>query len=295
MRPAGARVTALREAVRGALWGPETGRRLVFVHVGLSVLIGLRIVLGPYRRLAGQPEALFDPVPVLAFLDRMPPVGVIVALQVVGGVAALAAALRRRPRLAYALAWICFLVLTGLRGSRGKVLHNDLLLLWTSAVFLLAPVTATWRHRTPSRRYGWPVRVATVVIALIYFMAGYHKLRRSGIDWVIGRNMQYVMLWGPSVGEAQWQAMADWVGEHIWAARASAAFILGLEVTFPVALVWRRILPLFAVGSVLLHTMTWLGLGLDYWAWAGTVSLVLVDWPALIDRFRRPAIPIDPG
>ena len=96
----------LRRALDDALWGPETGARLVVVHVGLSVLIGVRIVAGSYRQLAGTPQALVDPVPFLGWLDRMPPAEVFVALQVIGGLAALAAVLRRHPRAAFALAWV---------------------------------------------------------------------------------------------------------------------------------------------------------------------------------------------
>jgi hypothetical protein len=273
------------------LWGPETGARLVVAHVGLSALIGLRIALGSYRQLAVTPPALVDPVPLLFWLDRMPSAWVFVAIQVVGVVAAVAAVLRRRPRLAFAVAWLSYLVLAGLRGSRGKVLHNDLLLLWASAPFLLAPVQAAfgdaWRDRMPRRTHGWPIRVATVIVVLVYFFAGYHKLRRSGIDWVIGDNMRYVMLWGPSVGQPAWSDLTRWVGEHIWAARASAAFILGLEVLSPAILVWRRFQPLFAVGAVFLHVMTWFVLGLDYWAWAVAVPLLLIDWPGLVAWVQR--------
>jgi hypothetical protein len=268
------------------LWGPETAARLVVVHAGLSALIGLRIVLGSYRQLADTPAALVDPVPLLGWLQSMPTAEVFVAIQVVGGLAALAAVLRRRPRLAFAVAWVCYLVLAGLRGSRGKVLHNDLLLLWASAPFLLAPAVVDVRDRVARRRYGWPIRTAMVITALVYFLAGYHKLRRSGPSWVYGDNMQYVMLWGPSVGQAQWEGMASWVGEHIWAARASGAFILGLEITFPVVLVVRRLQVWYALATVFLHVTTWWVLGLDYWAWAITVLLVFIDWPAALARGR---------
>jgi hypothetical protein len=277
----------LRRWLDGALWGPETASRLVVVHIGLSALIGLRIVLGSYGQLADTPAALVDPVPLLGWIDRMPPAEVFVAIQVVGGLAALAAVVRRRPRLAFAVAWVCYLVLAGLRGSRGKVLHNDLLLLWAAAPFLLAPAMVDVRDRIPRRGYGWPVRVATVIIALIYFFAGYHKLRRSGIDWVFGDNMRYVMLWGPSIGQAQWESLAGWVGEHIWAARASGAFILGLEISFPLVLVVRRLQVWYALAAVFLHITTWFVLGLDYWAWAITVPLVLIDWPAAAARARE--------
>ena len=275
-----------RSRLHDVLWGPGTGARLLVVHVGLSALIGLRIVLGSYRQLADTPEALFDPVPFLVWLPSMPAAWMFVALQVIGGVAALAAVLRRHPRAAFAVAWVCYLVLAGLRGSRGKVLHNDLLLLWASVPFLLAPVAVTWRDRELRRDHGWPVRVAMTIAALVYFFAGYHKVRRSGLDWAIGDNVRYVMLWGPTVGAAQWDALATWVGERLWAAKATGAFILTFEVTFPIVLFWRRLQPFYALIAVALHVTTYLLLGLDYWAWACTVLLLFIDWPSVVDRWR---------
>jgi hypothetical protein len=276
----------VRAALDGALWGPETGARLLLVHAGLAALIGVRIAAGSYRQLAGTPTALVEPVPFLAFLDRMPSAEVFVAIQIVGAVAALAAVLRRRPRLAFAVAWVCYLVLAGLRASRGKVLHNDLLLLWVSAPFLLAPVRVDRDDPVPRRRYGWPVRVAIVITALIYFLAGYHKLRRSGPSWAYGDNMRYVSLWGPSVGASGWPGLAQWTGENIWLSRASGVFILGAELTFPVVIFVRWTRVWYAVAAVFLHVTTWFLLGLDYWAWAIAVPLVLIDWPAYADRFQ---------
>jgi hypothetical protein len=276
----------LRAALDEALWGPETAARLMVVHVGLSALIGVRIVAGSYRQLAGTPAALVDPVPFLGFLDRMPSASIFVGLQIVGGLAALAAVLRRRPRLAFAVAWVSYLVLAGLRGSRGKVLHNDLLLLWVSAPFLLAPAAVDLRDRIARRRYGWPIRVAIVITALIYVFAGYHKLRRSGPSWAYGDNMRYVALWGPSIGGSGWKELAQWTGEHVWVSRASGMFILGFELAFPVVVFVPRLRVLFALGAVFLHVTTWFLLGLDYWAWALTVPLVLIDWPSVAARVQ---------
>lgn len=275
-----------RAVVDDALWGPEPGRRVLFAQTALAALIGLRVALGSYRQLAGTPGPLFDPVPILAWAPSMPPGWGFVALQVVGAAAALLAVLRRWPRVAFAVAWLCYLVLAGLRGSRGKVLHNDLLLLWTAVPFLLAPVSLRWSDRRPRRDLGWPLRAATVIAALIYFLAGYHKLRRSGLDWAIGDNVRYVMLWGPSVGAAKWDAMATWIGEHLWAANATGTFILAFELTFPIVLLKRWLQPAYALVAVALHVTTWLFLGLDYWAWALTVLILFVDWPGLVDRVR---------
>jgi hypothetical protein len=166
------------------------------------------------------------------------------------------------------------------------VLHNDLLLLWVSAVFLLAPSRVSMRDRTPTRANGWPVRTAIVVTALVYFFAGYHKLRRSGPDWVFGENMSHLLRWGPSIGEPPAPALTEWVGENGVVSRLSAGFILGVEVSFPLAIWWRWARPWLAGAAVVLHLGTWLLLGLDYWAWALTVPIVLVDWPRLVEHSR---------
>lgn len=283
-------MSRVRAWIDDTLWGAETAGRLFIVHVGLAVLIGARVALGSYRQLADTPDALVEPVAMLRWVHSMPPVGVFLAIQVVGTVAAIAAVCRWRVRWTFAVAWFAYLVLAGLRGSRGKVLHNDLLLLWVSAPFLLAPVVARWhgladlRQQVTRRATGWPVRAATAICALIYFYAGYNKLARSGLSWVTGDNMRYVMLWGPRVGSPVWGDLARWVGENIWVARGSAAFILGLELTFPIILFVRRLKGPYALATMFLHIGTWFLLGLDYWAWALTVPLVLIDWPAVALR-----------
>lgn len=277
----------LRERVDTLLFGPGTGRRLVFVQSALAALITLRVALSPLRELAEVPAALYDPTLVVPWRSGPPTAAVIAVLQVLGAAAGFAAVLRWRVRATFAVAWVCYLVLAGFRSSRGKVLHNDLLLVWCSAVFLLAPAQASWDDTEESGEHGWPVRVAMAVAALVYFFAGYHKLRRSGLEWALGDNVRYVMLWGPTIGEARWKSMATWVGEHLWAARLTGAYILSVELLFPLALVWRRARWFLVASAVALHAATWLLLGLDYWTWAATVLVLFVDWPAVLARWRR--------
>lgn len=271
----------------GALWGSETAARLVFVHTGMSVLIGLRVVFGPYPGVAGTPAALFEPVPILAFLPGMPALWMIVTLQAAGGVAALAAAFRKNPRFTFALAWGCYLVLAGLFGSRGKVMHNDLLLLWTAVPFLLAPVNVRRDDPEPRREYGWPVRSAVFIGALVYGLAGYHKLRSAGPAWAFGDNIRYVLLWGPVYGRARWEEAAAWIAERWWAYKGAGLISLLLELSFPAVLVWRRLQPWYAAGAVALHVMIWALLGFDYWVWVATVLLVFVDWPRVLALTSR--------
>jgi len=283
-------MSRLRATIDDALFGPESAARLATTQRLLAAAIAIRLVLTPFARFTDVPDDLVFPVPFLWWLESRPSRELVIGLQVVGVVAALLATARRWPRAAFAVGWLCYLVLAGLRASRGKVLHNDLLLLWTAAVFLFAPVPHDERDRTPSRRYGWPVRTSIAMMALIYWFAAYHKLRRSGPAWAWGENMEYVMRWAPFAGEPRLPDLTHWVGNHRPVAVLAAASILALELLFPLVVWWRRARPLVAATAVVLHLGTWLLLGLDYSMWIVTVPIVLIDWSAAgtrLDRRRR--------
>jgi hypothetical protein len=264
-------------AVDNVLFGPGTTRRLVATHVGFAAVIGPRIALGPYPRLAGQPRPLFRPLSFVRLLDRMPSVEVIVALQVVGVAAAALAIAGWHRRATFATAWCSLLVLAGLRSSLGKILHNDVLLLIAAAPFLLAPIVRGRGDDTTSATAGWPVNAALVAIALAYFFAGWAKITTSRIDWVTGDNLRYVMYDAARTGRMISASVPLSVADRAWLSHVGAASTLTLELTFPLVLFVRRVRPFYAVWAVVLHVGTWLALGLDYWMWVATVLLVVVD------------------
>jgi hypothetical protein len=258
-----------------------SARRLLVTRTLFAVLIGLRIALGPYRTLAGQPPALFRPPSFLRLLglDAMPSAWVIGLVQVVGVAAAVLAARGRSPRAAFVAAWLSLLFLAGLRTSLGKVLHNDTALLL--ATFPLLFADAGEDSSEEGRRSGWPLSLGLAVLCLIYFFAGVAKLRHSGLAWVTGDNMRYVMLSAWRGGKPEFPQIARLIGGSGFLARDIAGFILLLELLFPLAFLVPRARPLFAGAAVLLHVGTWFTLGIDYWLWAATAVLLLLDVSAL--------------
>ncbi len=287
------------------LFAPGSGRRLLVTQVALAGVIGLRIALGPYRDLARQPAALFRPVSFLGALDAMPGAGVIVGLQVVGTLAAALAiagsvaggrdvASGRLRRVAFPVAWLCLLVLAGLRSSRGKFLHNDVLLLLAAVPFLLAPAVR-WRDRATaasSVRFGWPVRTALVVVAGAYFLSGLAKLTTSGVAWVTSDNMRNVLYEAAGGGKVAFPGVPTWLAGQAWLTHGLAAGVLAFELTFPVVLFLRhragaRTCAAYAGAAVAFHAGTWLALGLDYWAWAAVAVIVLVDGRVIAERSSR--------
>ena len=273
--PAARRV---RDRLDGWLFRPGPAGRVRAMRALLALLLGLRVALGPYRGLADQPEALFRPVWFLRWLDAVPSVGVIVAVQVVGTAAAMLAVAGWRERWTYATAWTSLLVLGGLRASRGKIMHNDVLLLLVGAVFLLAPVGIRVLDRRRSAATGWPVQVALAVVGGAYFLTGFQKVVASGPAWVLSDNLRNVLYRAADGDKAPTDAVALFIADRPLLAHLVAAATLAVELGFVAIWVWARVRPWFVAASAALHVSIYLTHGLDYWLWIATTAVVLLDW-----------------
>jgi hypothetical protein len=268
------------------LFVPGPVGRVRTMRVLLAALIALRVGLGPYRGLAGQPEALFRPVWFLAGLPHMPSVGQIVAVQVVGVLAALLAVVGWRERWTFAVGWASLLVLGGLRASRAKIMHNDVLLLLVGAVIVLAPVggRALDRRRRPDT--GWPAQAALLVVGGAYFLTGFQKVVASGPAWVISDNLRVVMYRAAGSGKAPTDAVALFIADRAWLAHVLALATIVVELGGLAIWRWARLRPWYWLATAGLHVGIYLTHGLDYWAWIATTGIVLVDWSAVAARFR---------
>jgi hypothetical protein len=287
------------------LFAPGDPRRLAAVRIGLCALLAARVAAGPYLELAAQPPALFRPISFLRLLDRMPPPGVVVVLQVLAVAAAVLAAVGLWTRVVLPLAWAAALPLVAMTSSLGKVVHNDVLLLLCLVPLLPAPAGAAWSldarpgppggqkappRTPPGSGFGWPVRTAMVVVAGAYFFSGLAKLLHAGPAWVTGGNLRWV-LYASSDQQPAPNPFALFVADRPALAHLLAAATLVVELGFPLVL-WRpRLAWLFLPAVLALHAGIGLALHLDYSAMAATAVIVLVDWPALAARLRPAAAP----
>lgn len=274
----------MRDRLDAFLFAPEAAGRLRAVRMGLALVIGLRIALSPFPALADQPAVLFRPVWFLSWLEAMPPLEVIVAVQVAGTLAAVLAVVGWRERGTFLVAWASLLVLAGLRASRAKIQHNDLLLLLVAAAIVLAPVGLALLDRRRSWRFGWAIRTATAVLVVVYVLTGFQKVVGSGPAWVLGDNMRNVMYAAAGSDKPPTDAVALFIADRAWLAHVVAAASLALELSFA-AILWRpHWRPWFALAAVGLHGSIWLTHGLDYSPWAATAVVLLIDWSAVVAR-----------
>ena len=297
----GGRVMAARRRAEGWLFAPGDPRRLAAVRIGLCGLLAARLASGPYPELATQPQALFRPISFLRLLERMPSPETVAVLQAFALGAAVLATVGLLTRVTLPLAWLAALPLVAMTSSLGKVVHNDVLLLLCLVPLLPSRAGAAWsldaRQRpaaAPGLAYGWPVRTAMVVVAGAYFFSGLAKLLHAGPGWVLSGNLRWV-LYASSDTQPEPNPFALFVADRPLLAHLIAAATLAVELGFPLVL-WRpRLALLFVPAALAMHAGIGLAMRLDYSVMAATVLVVLVDWPALIDRFRPPGQGEVPG
>ncbi|NLD76859.1 MAG: hypothetical protein GX643_09360 [Acidimicrobiales bacterium] len=270
--------------------------RLSLLRCLLAVVIGVRLVLRRWWVMTERPADAFIPVPVLSWLSDQPGLAAIGAVWVVGVAAVTVAAwtswsvargrlAERRDRLAgpaFVVAWLSLVVLAGLWGSSGKILHNDILL-----IALCTPVVLAGTPRAGDRssdvegRWGWPPRAALALLGVVYFLTGFQKLRHSGLEWVFSSNMTWVIRQGnPRIGEELSRSIAD----QLWFTQALAGGALLLEVLAPLLLLVRPTRLVFAASATLMHLSIWAFLGLDYYGWVLTVWAVVIPMTLVGDR-----------
>jgi len=123
-----------------------------------------------------------------------------------------------------------------------------------------------------------------VVVAGAYFFSGLAKLLHAGPAWVTGGNLRWV-LYAASDTQPHPNPFALFVADRPLLAHLVAAATLAVELGFPLVL-WRpRLAWLFVPAVLAMHAGIGLAMHLDYRVMAATVLVVLVDWPALADRF----------
>lgn len=269
---------------------PGPAYRLLEVQTLVALVVALRLAVRPWVDIAQRPPTLIAGLNVMSWLRTTPSAGVVVAVQVLGLVGIVTYLVRRRwARAGFVVGWSCYLALAALWGSSGKVMHNDVLTVWVAMPLLFASVPARGAERSRTVGWGWPPRASLAVLATIYFLTGFQKLRHSGPRWVFSDNMANILRQGTSPHAA---GLADFVAAHVGLAQCLAGGALALELTSIVWLSIRRTRWLFAVAVLVMHTSIWLFLGLDYSAWVLTAAAVAVpmslpDGLSLVDAVRR--------
>ena len=170
--------------------------------------------------------------------------------------------------MATALSFLLGFYLLSLANNFGAIFHRDTLPTLVCAAFMCSRCGDAWsvdvwlrRRRpragtvVPSGEYTWPVRLVWVMFAVVFFSAGFAKLRNSGLTWVFSDNLARRLVLGACIFPGS-PVRPDWSLELAMRGRLCQLFAgltVLLEVGFPLCLIWWRLRWLFIPGSLVMQ------------------------------------------
>lgn len=236
-------------------------RRLAALRILIGAYGGLYVAAQayPFARLAKARPTDFAPTGVLRILDSPMPAWALYASIGATIAASVPFVLGYRYRLFGPLFAALFLWTTTYHNAFGMVFHTENLTALHLVVLALADASAAWsldarRRGAPmledAPRFGWPVRLLSMVTVSTYVLAGVAKLRISGGEWVSGdilvHQIAYDNLRKAALGDT-YSPLGVFVVRHAWLLKPLAAASVAIELGAPLALVGPRAAKVWAV------------------------------------------------
>jgi hypothetical protein len=184
--------------------------------------------------------------------------------------------------------------LLGLPECFGKIHHLDgfpVLLLCILALSRCADALSVDRilRRTEapsgaSGQYAWPIRLAQSLFLLVFFAAGYAKLRNGGLAWMTAANMRSIWL-GELFTHLPPTQLGSIMAHSPWLAQSAAVTTVIIELSALPALFIRRLRVVTLLGLLALQTLIALMLGVYFTPHLVGYALFL-PWDRYYNKFR---------
>jgi len=202
------------------------------------------------------------------------------ALEILWKLSLLTSAIGLLSRISMVTAAALGFFLLGLPNCFGKIHHLD-----GFPVLLLAILAAgaLWHGR--SSQDDWPVRLAQALFLLVFFAAGYAKLRHSGLAWMTASNMRDIWL-GELFTHTPPTALASYLARYAWLCQLGAMGTVAIELSALPAIFIRRLRPFTLAGLFGLQAMIALMLGVYFTPHLAGYALFL-PWDRYFPRFSR--------
>ncbi len=182
----------------------------------------------------------------------------ITAIQSVWKISLALAALGLWTRWTMLVSFVGSFYLLGLPHNFGQTQHLDTLVVVISGILAASRAGDAWSLDALRRAarlgrsgldsdvatsdYRWPVRAIWVATALVFFAAGFSKLRHSGLAWIFSDHLAILLVrhqYYVSDGEPL-TAWGPIIASYSWAARTLAAVAVLIETLYPLALFSSR-------------------------------------------------------
>jgi hypothetical protein len=165
------------------------------------------------------------------------------------------------PAFAAAFLWV-----TTYRSSWAMIFHTDNLVALHLIALSLSPAAdaLSWDARRadrsrwlePSERYGWVIRVLTVITACAYVVAGVAKLKLAGVDWLGGELLRHQIAFDNlrkiELGSS-YSPLGVWLVKHPLLFAPLAVGTMLIELGAPLALASKRVARLWCLAAWAFH------------------------------------------
>jgi hypothetical protein len=215
------------------------------------------------------------PVSAFHFLSGPPRSAVMIGvLQILWKLSLLTSAIGLASRVSMATAVALGFFLLGLPNCFGKIHHLDgfpVLLLFILALSPAADALSADRALRSDRKiqpalsaqYSWPVRLAQTLFLLVFFAAGYAKLRNTGLAWMTAANMRAIWL-GELFTHTPPTMLGSFLARSAWLCQFAAITTVIIELSALPALFARRLRVLTLAGLSVLQVLIALMLGVYF-------------------------------
>jgi hypothetical protein len=180
----------------------------------------------------------------------------------------------------------------GLLRSFGHFNHDEMLAVYYLAVLAFTPCgdefsldsrLLKWIKERPAFAYAYPILLMQLLIAWVYFTSALIKLRVAGLKYLSSDNLPALAIFHSldNLHDTHFR-LAFWLPQIKSYLPVAVALILIWELSFPLAIVWRRARWGILGFGILFHVSTLFLMNI-FFPHQLAMYLIFVDW----DRFGR--------
>jgi hypothetical protein len=216
------------------------------------------------------------------------------ALDTIWLVALAASCIGLLTRVSTTVAFVVGAYLIAIPHNFGKTYHSDAVIVFMLGALALSRCGDKWsvdawvrqRGRSaeppPSGEYRWPIRVAWLLVVLLYFAAGISKIRNGGLPWVFSDSFRNILLAHhyTHTPPVSWGIL---LAEYPWVCTVLAGGTVLIETLTPTALFSRYARWIIIPSLGLMQLGIWLLLGVSFASYL-LVFLFWVPWGQIVQR-----------